>query len=95
MPPRLKSRHELFETLWESDLPPEDKTSKRFAQEAFANLVAGAETTGRTIARAIYFITSTPGVLTRLQAELKVVMPDVSDVPAWKDLENLPWLVSA
>lgn len=90
---RVEERPELFHIINESALPPSEKTLKRIAQEGFALIAAGGETTARILTIATFHILANPPVLTRLQNELKVSMVDPMELPNLGVLRELPWLV--
>lgn len=85
----------IYHEILSSNLPEEEKHLNRLAQEAFTLVVAGGETTARTLTVATYYTLATEGVLPRLRAELEETMPDPCVVVEAKVLEGLPWLVSA
>ncbi|KAI3395648.1 hypothetical protein diail_1013 [Diaporthe ilicicola] len=74
-------------------LPPEEKTADRLADEAFVLLVAGAETTARTLCVILRHLLSSAPVLARLRAELDPVMNEQQpQLPPSRVLEELPLL---
>lgn len=83
----------VFHAIYQSSLPPEEKNLTRLSQEGLVMLVAGSESTSRSLMLAIYYLLSNPNILARLQEELDSLMPDLSMVPAVKVLETLPLLV--
>jgi cytochrome P450 len=85
----------IFYALKDSpSLAPEERDAQRLADEGEILVAAGSETTAKTLSITSFHIISTPGVLTKLRHELKTVMPDMSSVPTWSALEQLPYLVS-
>lgn len=87
------SSYTLFNAIENSSLPPEEKTISRLANEAFVVIVAGGETTARSLAFALYHINANPEVLQHLLNELTIAMPRSSDQPSIKTLQQLPYLV--
>ncbi|KAH8772486.1 cytochrome P450, partial [Diaporthe sp. PMI_573] len=88
--PRPKT---IFHGIMQADLPPAEKTANRLADEAFVLLVAGAETTARTLCVILSLLLSKPSVLTRLRAELDPVMKETAgQLPPSRVLEDLPLL---
>ncbi len=83
----------LFQALLASDLPADEKLPGRMAHEGFEILLAGSDTTARTMGVAVYHITANFDIMIRLQKELEGAMPDPHCVIDLKLLENLPWLV--
>lgn len=88
--PRPKT---IFHGIMQADLPPAEKTADRLADEAFVLLVAGAETTARTLCVILCHLLSKPLVLTRLRAELDpVIKGNQPQLPPSRVLEELPLL---
>lgn len=95
--PRPKT---IFHGIMQADLPPAEKTADRLADEAFVLLVAGAETTARTLCVILCHLLSSPSVLARLRAELDPVMKEAAaggqaqqpQLPPSRILEELPLL---
>ncbi|KAL1868298.1 hypothetical protein Daus18300_006022 [Diaporthe australafricana] len=95
--PRPKT---IFHGIMQADLPAAEKTANRLADEAFVLLVAGAETTARTLCVILCHLLSSPSVLTRLRAELDPVMKKEAaargeqqpQLPPSRVLEELPLL---
>lgn len=88
--PRPKT---IFHGIMQADLPPAEKTADRLADEAFVLLVAGAETTARTLCVILCHVLSKPSILARLRAELDPVLKEASGgLPPSRVLEDLPLL---
>lgn len=88
--PRPKT---IFHGIMQADLPPAEKTADRLADEAFVLLVAGAETTARTLCVILCHLLSSPSVLARLRVELDPVMKEHQpQLPPSRILEELPLL---
>ena len=85
----------LFHALLESSLPEDEKRPQRMAHEGFETLLAGSDTTARTMGMAVYHLLANRHMVARLQEELVQVMPNPDDVIELRTLEALPWLVSA
>lgn len=84
----------LFRCMRSSPLPAHEKGLHRLAQEAFAVVVAGGETTARMLELGTFYILDSPLVLQRFKDELSKVMPDVAKIPSSKALEEVPYIVS-
>ncbi|KAF1810551.1 cytochrome protein [Eremomyces bilateralis CBS 781.70] len=83
----------ILKTLLESDLvPPEERTIAHLVDEGSTIVAAGVETTAKSLATTTFYLLATPGVLPRLQAELKTVMPRPDSRATWTELEQLPYL---
>lgn len=93
--PRPKT---IFHGIMQADLPSAEKTADRLADEAFVLLVAGAETTARTLCVILCHLLSSPSVLARLREELDPVMKEAAvrggqgHLPPSRVLEELPLL---
>ncbi|KAK2630516.1 hypothetical protein QTJ16_001336 [Diplocarpon rosae] len=82
----------VFHGIYQSSLPMEEKSLSRLSQEGLVMIVAGSESTARTLMLATYYLLTTPSALANLKKELYEAMPDASIVPSVKVLEGLPWL---
>lgn len=82
----------LFNTLLQSDLPPEELSLDRLQHEAISVVGAGLETTKRALSVASFHLLDTPSVLLRLRQELTDLIPDITRPPALNELEALPYL---
>lgn len=90
----IVNRHNIFQTILKSSLPPQEKTSKRLGQEGFVAIAAGRETCGRMMTNALYHIlTNKDRVMPTVAEEFTEVMPTPDVRPDLKDLERLPYLV--
>ena len=88
-------RHNIFRTILQSSLPPQEKAPKRLAQEGFVAIAAGGETCGRMMSNALYYILANKDrVMPMLTQELMEAMPTPNVQPELKTLEQLPYLVS-
>ncbi|KAL8789277.1 MAG: hypothetical protein Q9213_001200 [Squamulea squamosa] len=84
----------VFEYIRASALPPSEKGVHRLAQEGFTVVVAGGETSARILAFGIFYIMSHLHVLRRLQIELDTAIPDASEIPPVRVLEDLTYLAA-
>lgn len=85
-------RPTVFGSLLESELPEEEKRTRRLSDEAGAVVGAGTETTSWTLALVTYHLLTRPEILSKLQAELRSAVDDPLHLPAWTVLEKLPYL---
>jgi benzoate 4-monooxygenase len=60
--------------------------------EALTQLIAGSDTTSNTSCAILYWVTSTPGVVEKLQKELDDAIPAGVDVPTYDMVKDLPYL---
>ncbi|KAI0186078.1 cytochrome P450 [Xylaria flabelliformis] len=92
----INERKTLFRNILSSKgLPDADKSPELMAQQAFEVVVAGIETTGRSLAAATYYVLSKPEpVLLRLREELENAAAGPNSRIPLKLLENLPWLTA-
>ena len=86
--------HNLYHALLASNLPEDEKRPERLAHEGFEILLAGSDTTARTMGIAVYHLIANPQIVQKLREELKTVMPRPQDIVELRILEALPWLVS-
>ncbi|CZR51463.1 related to trichodiene oxygenase cytochrome P450 [Phialocephala subalpina] len=88
----VKAIPTVFDALYESDLPPEEKSVYRHTGEALILLSAGTETASWTLSVTTFHILNNPSILSRLTAELEKAVSDPRKLPTWSTLENLPYL---
>ncbi|MFB8025602.1 MULTISPECIES: cytochrome P450 [unclassified Streptomyces] len=84
--PRQQQEAGLFDTLLHAEQP---LTHQQLQDEAITLLTGAIETTGTTLAWALYEISQNPRVEERLRAELDAVCPGRPLAPA--DLDQLPY----
>ena len=85
----------MKEIVESSSLPPEEKTLVRLKNEGILFVLAGMETSARTLAVTHYHILANPEVLKRLQEELRPIIPSSSSpIPPVSTLEKLPYLTA-
>ena len=90
-----KTAHKnIFEELYYSNLPPQEKTIDRLNEEGFALILAGADTSSATLTQFSYHLLANPDILKTLKEELRMAIPDTQVPMPWAELENLPFLVS-
>ena len=74
------------------NLPPQEKSLARLADECSILLIAGSETPAKALAIIYYHLMANPSKLLRLRAELKAAMRDFRQIPSQAILEKLPYL---
>jgi len=82
----------FHELLSSAELPPEEKTSARLAQEGQILLQGGTLTTSWTISLAAFHLVNKPSTLRKLRDELFAAFPDPAEAMPLAKLENLPYL---
>ncbi len=60
--------------------------------EALTQLIAGSDTTSNTSCAIVYWVTTTPGVLQKLQRELDGAIRQGREVPSYEMVKELPYL---
>ena len=85
----------IFHAIYESQLPDQEKSLERLAQEGFVLMAAGSDTTSRALTYGLYHLVVNPHILKRLREDLLTVMPELNSKPALKVLEELPFFVSS
>ncbi|KAL7909376.1 cytochrome P450 [Trichoderma velutinum] len=88
----IRERETIFASLFQSNLPDEEKTVARFAGETAALFGGGTETTSWTLAVITYYLLTQPKILKKLTEELQTVVDDPTSLPPWSTLEQLPYL---
>lgn len=83
----------IFPALSDKSLPPQERSARRLEDEGLILVVAGTETTARTLTVASYHIFSNASLLERLRSEIVTVMPIPTTKASWAELEKLPLLV--
>ena len=87
------SRKTIFDALSDPSVPPQERSPRRVEDEGLIVVVAGTETTARTLTLAAFYIYQSKTLLIRLRDELRLVMPTPSTEASWLQLEQLPYLV--
>ena len=82
----------IFETLLDSELPPEDKSVTRLMEDAQIMLGAGSITTSFALAQGTCCLLEDPTVLDSMMEELEGAVLDPSQMPSLGELEKLPYL---
>ena len=85
----------VFHVVLDSSLPPSEKTVNRITDEAFVMIVAGGETTARTLTNALYHLLANPDWKDLVIKEIDTVMPDPNILCNCAQLEQLPVLTAA
>lgn len=86
------SHRTIFHELINGDLPAEEKTLPRLADEGQTMIAAGQETTSFFLKTVSYHILANEEIHTKLKAELKEAMPNPTKMPPLATLEQLPYL---
>ena len=87
----LLDRPSIFRDLFESNLPDSEKTVFRLVGEAAGLIGAGSETTAWTLSVVTTHLLENPEMLSKVQAELKSIVKDLTNLPKWSELEKLPY----
>src|SRR5579871_1421973 len=82
----------IFHELLNSNLPKEEKSVERLADEAQTIIGAGQETVSWALTVIVCHLLSNPAILLKLKAELSTAMPDPDIVTPEATLANLPYL---
>ncbi|CAG9960707.1 unnamed protein product [Clonostachys byssicola] len=88
------SQTTILSSLMASNLPPSEKTIERLSAEANVLLIGGTQSTSVTLELATYHLLANPLIAERLRSELSAAVPDPKRLPAWKDLEKLPYFTA-
>lgn len=86
----------IFQELLNSDVPAEEKSITRLADEGITLLGAGTHTTSHVLSNIVYHILANPNILQTIQKELQEVMSqDSSSAKALLNrLEHLPYFTA-
>ena len=82
----------VFRELLDSDLPREEVTIQRLAEEAQTVVAAGQVTTAHFLKLTSFYILDDPEIHRKLKEELKSAMPSDGSFPPISKLEQLPYL---
>jgi cytochrome P450 len=82
----------FFHDVLASDLPPEEKSAERLAQEIQVVIGAGAETVAKMLSWTTYYLLENPEKLEKLKEELDRLDPDRK--ASLVDFEKMPYLTS-
>ncbi|ORY63203.1 cytochrome P450 [Pseudomassariella vexata] len=85
-------RQTIFDALTDDSVPPQEKSARRLEDEGFILVVAGTETTARTLTLASYYIFQNKPLLQKLRDEIRTAMPNLTSEASWSELEQLPYL---
>lgn len=93
---RSKEYPTIFHSILDSELPPQEKSIARLADEAQMFIMAGSTSTSRTLDVIVFWLLSQPETLQKLKDELKAAIPNPNDVGHMplSALEALPYLRS-
>ncbi|KAH8590152.1 cytochrome P450 [Bisporella sp. PMI_857] len=83
-----KQRSILYELRDNQDLPPSEKSLSRLASEGGLLVMAGTESTSRSLAITHFYLLHHKDVLARVRTELNTIPHPVS----WSELQKLPYL---
>jgi cytochrome P450 len=87
-----KPQRTIFSELLNADVPSEEKSVKRMAEEARVIISAGSTTTAHYLTHTIYHILANADIHHRLQAELTEARAASSKILSTQDFEQLPYL---
>jgi cytochrome P450 len=82
----------VFKELLDSDLPREEVTIERLADEAQTVVAAGQVTTAHFLKKTSFHILANPEILRKLKEELISTMPSDGSLPPISKLEQSPYL---
>lgn len=84
----------IFDALRDPSVPLAERSSRRLEDEGLIMVVAGTETTARTLTVATFHLYQDNNpFLQKLREELRTVMPMPTSQVSWPQLEQLPYLV--
>jgi cytochrome P450 len=77
----------------DSKLPNSEKETHRLRDESVILIIAGSESTARTLSTLVYHVLSDLEVLNALREELDQALPDATQSVELTRMERLPYLV--
>jgi cytochrome P450 len=84
----------VMEVMCGPSMPEDMRSAVRLNNEGFAMIIGGTETTARSMVIAAFHILKNESIKAKLREELWTVMPTPESRPTWRQLEQLPYLVS-
>lgn len=88
-----KASNTIFHELLDSNLPSQEKSLDRLADEGEILIGAGSETTAMTLSHISFYLLQNRTLLEKLRAELREELPNPKTNLPWSKLEQLPYLV--
>lgn len=82
----------IFDDLYDSNLPKEEKSLDRLTQESILVVGAALDTTANTLNATLFHLLSNPAQWDSLKSEVCQAIPDVDAPPELPVLETLPYL---
>lgn len=82
----------IFYEIINSDLPPQEKSDERLAQDGQTVVIAGTLTTAWALCIAVFYLLTQPETLRKLKAELRTALRTPSSQVTMAKLEQLPYL---
>ena len=83
----------LYHALLASHMPEVEKAARRMAHEGFEILLAGSDTTARTMGILVFHLAANPSLSQRLQDEIRTVLPKKECRINLQEIETLIFLV--
>lgn len=84
----------IVSSLNDETIPPAERTVDRLVDEGTVILLAGTDTSSRSLAVTMYYLLSNPDCLARMRHELETSLPLNKDhTYSFSQLEKLPYLV--
>ena len=90
---KKKKNKTIFQDILQSKLPPSEKAAGRLSAEANLLLIAGTETTARSLSIILFHILDNNSVLQQLRDEIAALMPNTDSRPSVAALSRLPFFV--
>ena len=90
---KASSKKTIFDALGDPSLPPAERSPRRLEDEGLIVVVAGTETTARTLTVAAFYLYRNKSMLLKVREELRSLMPTPTTEVSWPQLESLPYLV--
>ncbi|KAJ5771747.1 hypothetical protein N7520_002276 [Penicillium odoratum] len=84
----------IFDAMNDEIVPAEQRTPEYLVDEGHILLLAGTETTAKTLTTCMFYLLETPSALSKLRTEIKEIQRSTSKPPSWDSLQQLPYLTA-
>ncbi|KAI8943078.1 hypothetical protein NX059_001110 [Plenodomus lindquistii] len=78
----------------DAKIPKHEQTVQRVREESELVLLAGVDTTARTLTTIVAIMVKYPAIVAKLRHEMTTAVDKFGEKPTWKQLETLPYLTA-
>lgn len=91
---KIRSHNTIFHHLRDDPrLPAAEKSPDRLQQEGQVLVLAGSETTAKTLSIIVFHLLDKPELFEQVKSEVQTIVP-ANGKPTWNSLEKLPYLTA-